>query len=147
MQLTLTCPLLLPADASMDPFKRKPAMRAYVNKYYKAAIKLLNMGGVKYRVDGMYLWNLVSWDVQVGRGGGRGWWVRGWRTLEDCRWAGQVGERMAGGGGLHTRGCWQRGLTRPASLGRTCRAFTPPRLCGMLGMFSPRASASRRWPR
>eukprot|EP00878_Enallax_costatus_P019655 GHUV01020738.1.p1 GENE.GHUV01020738.1~~GHUV01020738.1.p1 ORF type:complete len:247 (+),score=45.06 GHUV01020738.1:1913-2653(+) len=51
-------------NQKLDPFKQSAAAKAYLIKYYDSALKVLQSGGVKYRVDGAYLWNVGSWDVQ-----------------------------------------------------------------------------------
>ena len=37
---------------------------------YKAAFELFKRGGMKYPIDNVFLWNVVSWDVQVRQGRG-----------------------------------------------------------------------------
>jgi hypothetical protein len=39
-------------------------MSQYNKDWYKAAFELFKRGGKKYELDGVYLWNVVSWDVQ-----------------------------------------------------------------------------------
>lgn len=52
-------------NASLDPFKASPVARAYLRKYYAAALQLLAAGrGPRYKLDGAYLWSVGSWDVQ-----------------------------------------------------------------------------------
>jgi hypothetical protein len=58
--------LLLPQfNPAMNPWKSS-AVRAYMQAYYAAALKWLQGGapGGKWRVRGVFAWNLVSWDVQ-----------------------------------------------------------------------------------
>jgi hypothetical protein len=49
--------------AATDPWRNLGA-RAYAKKYHQAALALLADGGQRFRVDGAYLWSLVSWDVE-----------------------------------------------------------------------------------
>lgn len=51
-------------EPSKDPFKKSPQAQAYAQKYYGAALQVLSTGGLKYKVDAAYLWNVGSWDVQ-----------------------------------------------------------------------------------
>jgi hypothetical protein len=58
--------LLLPQfNPAMNPWK-SPSIRAYMQAYYAAALQWLQRGavGAKWRVKGVFAWNLVSWDVQ-----------------------------------------------------------------------------------
>ena len=43
---------------------RSEAVRGYARDWWGAALRLLKRGGLRYRVDGAFLWNVVSWDVQ-----------------------------------------------------------------------------------
>jgi hypothetical protein len=57
--------LLLQFNPAMNPWK-SPGIRAYMQAYYAAALQWLQRGavGAKWRVKGVFAWNLVSWDVQ-----------------------------------------------------------------------------------
>lgn len=52
-------------NPAMNPWK-SPAIRSYMQAYYAAALQWLQQGapGGKWRVKGVFAWNLVSWDVQ-----------------------------------------------------------------------------------
>jgi hypothetical protein len=52
-------------DQAKDPFKRSPAAKNFVVDFYQAALTLLKRGGGKWPVHHAYIWNCVSWDVQV----------------------------------------------------------------------------------
>jgi hypothetical protein len=54
-------------EASKDPFKASPAAKTFLVNFYQAALRLLKQGGGKWPVHHSYIWNCVSWDVQVGR--------------------------------------------------------------------------------
>lgn len=43
---------------------RNPAVLDYVHRYYAKGMELFRMGGRDWKVDGVFLWNVVSWDVQ-----------------------------------------------------------------------------------
>eukprot|EP00877_Chromochloris_zofingiensis_P008388 jgi/Chrzof1/3802/Cz13g09110.t1 len=52
-----------------DPWKQylpnaSVPLRDYMRNFYVQALKLLAKGGGKYPISGVYLWNVVSWDVQ-----------------------------------------------------------------------------------
>eukprot|EP00879_Flechtneria_rotunda_P009575 GHRR01010021.1.p1 GENE.GHRR01010021.1~~GHRR01010021.1.p1 ORF type:complete len:348 (+),score=101.28 GHRR01010021.1:1467-2510(+) len=47
-----------------DPFKQYAAARAYLIKFYDTTLQVLESGGVQYPVNGAYIWNVGSWDVQ-----------------------------------------------------------------------------------
>jgi hypothetical protein len=51
---------------STDPFKKSPAAKDFLVSFYSAALRLLKQGGGKWPVHHSYIWNCVSWDVQVG---------------------------------------------------------------------------------
>jgi hypothetical protein len=53
-----------PYTPDNDPFKKSPAVKEYVIKWYKAALSLLKAGGAEFPVHHSYIWNCVSWDVQ-----------------------------------------------------------------------------------
>jgi hypothetical protein len=57
--------LLLQFNPVLNPWK-SPSIRAYMQAYYAAALQWLQRGavGAKWRVKGVFAWNLVSWDVQ-----------------------------------------------------------------------------------
>jgi hypothetical protein len=38
----------------------------------QAAFELFRRGGINYKISNVYLWNVVSWDVQVRGAGERG---------------------------------------------------------------------------
>jgi hypothetical protein len=52
-------------EASKDPFKASPAAKSFLIDYYQAALRLLKTGGGAWPVHHSYIWNCVSWDVQV----------------------------------------------------------------------------------
>jgi hypothetical protein len=39
-------------------------VRDYVHRYYSKAMELFRKGGEQFKIDGVFLWNVVSWDVQ-----------------------------------------------------------------------------------
>lgn len=41
-----------------------PDVKDYVHRYYTKAMELFRMGGDQFKIDGVFLWNVVSWDVQ-----------------------------------------------------------------------------------
>jgi hypothetical protein len=47
----------------VNPWKL-PVVIEYQRDFYKAAFKLFRAGGIKHKLSGAYLWNVVSWDVQ-----------------------------------------------------------------------------------
>lgn len=50
-------------NASTDPWKN-PALRDYVVKYYKQAVRWAAQGtGPEFKVSQIYVWNVASWDV------------------------------------------------------------------------------------
>jgi hypothetical protein len=51
-------------NPEINPWSR-PWNREYLNDYYKKAIEYSAMGGLEYKVDDMYLWTIVSWDIQA----------------------------------------------------------------------------------
>lgn len=53
-------------ERSKDPFKQSPAAKAFLVDFYAAALRLLKKGGGAWPVHHSYIWNCVSWDVQVG---------------------------------------------------------------------------------
>jgi hypothetical protein len=65
LRLLLLLLLLLQYNPAMNPWK-SPAVRAYMQAYYAAALQWLQGGAAagKWRVKGVFAWNLVSWDVQ-----------------------------------------------------------------------------------
>lgn len=48
---------------SIDPWK-VDTIKQYARDWYQAAFKLFKSGGINYKLDGVFLWNVVSWDVQ-----------------------------------------------------------------------------------
>ncbi|KIZ04437.1 hypothetical protein MNEG_3525 [Monoraphidium neglectum] len=48
---------------SIDPWKVN-TIQQYNRDWYQAAFKLLKNGGINYKLSGVFLWNVVSWDVQ-----------------------------------------------------------------------------------
>jgi hypothetical protein len=53
-------------EQNKDPFKASPAAKSFLMSYYQAALRLLKQGGGAWPVHHSYIWNCVSWDVQVG---------------------------------------------------------------------------------
>jgi hypothetical protein len=53
-----------PFNSSLNPWA-VPALNKFACDYFGAALRLLQRGGVSYAVDGAFLWNMVSWDVQA----------------------------------------------------------------------------------
>jgi hypothetical protein len=47
-----------------DPYKKSPAAKDFLIKYYTTALKVLKAGGAEFPVHHSYIWNCVSWDVQ-----------------------------------------------------------------------------------
>lgn len=41
-----------------------PSVYDYVHRYYAKAMELFRAGGDQFKIDGVFLWNVVSWDVQ-----------------------------------------------------------------------------------
>ena len=46
----------------LNPFSN-PINRGYAADYYDVAMDYAKKGGLEFKVDGMYLWSIVSWDV------------------------------------------------------------------------------------
>lgn len=56
--------ITVPYSPESDPFKRYPATKEFLIKYYRAALNVLSAGGYEFPVHHSYIWNCVSWDVQ-----------------------------------------------------------------------------------
>jgi len=39
-------------------------VQQYARDWYQSAFKLFKKGGIRYKISGVFLWNVVSWDVQ-----------------------------------------------------------------------------------
>lgn len=50
-------------NKALNPWASQ-ALRDYAQAYIGALLKLLSTGGITYRVDAAFMWNMVSWDLQ-----------------------------------------------------------------------------------
>lgn len=62
-----------PYTRAKDPFllwdlSRPSPVRDYARHFYNQTAAYLAQGGCNYTVAHVYVWNLPSWDVQVGEG-------------------------------------------------------------------------------
>lgn len=56
--------ITVPYTPEADPFKKFPATKDFLIKYYDTALDVLARGGDEFPVHHSYIWNCVSWDVQ-----------------------------------------------------------------------------------
>lgn len=57
--------LCLQFNPTLNPWKSKAVLQ-YMQAYYAAALQWLKSGATdgKWKVKGVFAWNLVSWDIQ-----------------------------------------------------------------------------------